>query len=115
MTMQYTKLFEPAVLPITTPVTLLTVAASPSSTLLRGAIVRLTNTTAVSAVATLYAVPLAGAAGVANSFAFELSIGPKSYVDVQVPQMKAGDFLQGVAGTAASISIAAIAGSYYSA
>ncbi len=115
MTMQYSKLFEPVALVLTTPTTIVTVPATPSTTLLRGGIVRITNTTALAAVATLYAVPLGGTAGVTNAFMSNQSVSPNSYVDVQVPQMKAGDFLQGFAGTAAALNIQAIAGSYYSA
>ena len=115
MTMQYTKLFEPVALVLTTPTTIFTVPASPASTLLRGGIVRITNTTASTVAATLYAVPLAGTAGVTNAFLSSASVGPNSYIDVQVPQMKAGDFVQGFAGTAAALNIQAIAGSYYSA
>lgn len=115
MTMQYSKLFEPVALVLTTPTTIVTVPASPSSTLLRGGIVRITNTSISSAEFTLYAVPLAGTAGITNAFASKVSVGVNGYVDVQVPQMKAGDFLQGFAGTAAALNIQAIAGSYYSA
>lgn len=115
MTMQYSKLFEPVALVLTTPTTIFTVPATPTSTLLRGAIVRITNTSAASAEVTLYAVPLGGSAGVTNAFVSKVSVGVNGYFDVQVPQMKAGDFVQGFAGTAAALNIQAIAGSYYSA
>lgn len=115
MTMQYSKLFEPVALVLTTVTTIFTVPATPSTTLLRGGIVRITNTTAAAAVATLYAVPLAGTAGVTNAFLSNKSIPPNDYIDLQVPQMKAGDFVQGFAGTAAALNIQAIGGSYYSA
>ncbi len=114
MTISYSKFFAPTVLPITTPATLLTVPASSPSMLLRGARIRLTNTTAVPATATLYAVPLAGTAGADNAFFPTKSIGANDYVDVDVPLMGPGEFIQAVAGTATSINAQMISGSYFS-
>ena len=114
MAMQYNKLFEPAALVLTTPTTILTIPATVASIMLRGGIVRITNTTAGPVAATLYAVPLAGAAGVTNAFLSAKSVPANDYIDVQVPQMKAGDFLQGFASAAASLNIQPIAGAYYS-
>lgn len=111
MTMQYTKLFEPVALGLAAT-TIMTVNGAPT-TLLRGAIVRITNTTAGSLAATLYSVPKAGTNGATNNFFPSMSVGANSYIDVQVPQMKEGDFLQGF-GSAAGLNIQAIAGSYYS-
>jgi hypothetical protein len=42
------------------------------------------------------------------------SVPANDFVDVQVPQMKAGDFVQGFATAAASLNIQALAGAYYS-
>ena len=114
MAMQYNKLFEPAALVLTTPTTILTIPSTVASTMLRGAIVRITNTTGSAVAATLYSVPLAGTAGATNAFLSAKSIPANDYVDVQVPQMKAGDFLQGFASAATSLNIQAIAGAYYS-
>lgn len=114
MTMQYNKLFEPIALALTTPTTIFTVPSVVASTLLRGGIVRITNSTAGPVSATLHNVPLAGSAASANMCFPTTSIGANSYVDVQLPQMKAGDFLQGFASAATSLNIQAIAGSYYS-
>ncbi len=112
MPMSYTKLFEPVALGLAAA-TIFTVPSGAASTLLRGCIVRITNTTASPVSATLYSVPLAGANGATNNFFPGMSIGANSYQDVQVPQMKAGDFLQGFAG-AVGLNIQAIAGAYYS-
>ena len=109
----YKKFFAPTVLG-TVAGLLMTVDLAPSSTLLRGARIRLTNTTAVAATVTLYAVPLAGAAGVGNAFVAGKPIGANDYLDVDVPIMAAGDFIQGLAGTAASITAHMISGSLFS-
>lgn len=114
MTMQYTKLFEPVAMVLTTPTTIFTVPTSPATTLLKGGIVRITNHTAGAVSATLHNVPSGSSAANANMCLSASSIGPNSYLDVQLPQMKAGDFLQGFASAATSLNIQAIAGAYFS-
>lgn len=112
--MLYTKLFEPVALVLTTPTTIFTVPSVVTTTLLKGGVVRISNTTAGPVSATLHNVPLGGAAAAANICFPTQAIGANSSVDVQVPQMKAGDFLQGFASAATSLNIQAIAGAYYS-
>lgn len=113
MTIAYKKFFQPTVLGIAAA-TLMTVDAAPLTTLLRGARIRLTNTTGTAATATLYAVPLAGAAGVGNAFLSAKTIAANDFLDVDVPIMSAGDFIQGLAGTAASITAHMVSGSLFS-
>lgn len=113
MTITYAKFFQPTVLGIAAA-TLATVPAQPASTLLRGARIRLANTTGVAVSATLYAVPLAGAAGAGNAFLSGKSIAANDYIDVDVPLMAAGDFIQALAGAAASITAHMISGSLFS-
>jgi hypothetical protein len=113
MAMQYNKLFEPLLL-TAAAATILTVPAAVASMLLRNGILRLTNTSAAAVAVTLYSVPLAGANGATNNFFPAKSVPANDYVDVQVPQMKAGDFLQGFASTAGVVNIQAISGAYYS-
>jgi hypothetical protein len=114
MTMQYNKLFEPVAMVLTTPTTIFTVPSTVATTLLRGGIVRITNHTAGPVSATLHNVPLAGSAANANMCLPTTSIGANSYLDVQLPQMKAGDFLQGFASAGTSLNIQAVGGAYYS-
>lgn len=113
MTITYKKFFSPTVLG-TAAGTLMTVDTAPTTTLLRGGRIRLTNTTTVAATATLYAVPLAGAAGVGNAFVLGKTVGANDYLDVDVPIMGAGDFIQGLAGTATSITAHMLSGSLFS-
>lgn len=118
MTMQYKKLFEPLlVTAITsgTAQTVQTIPSDPASTLFKGGAYRITNTSAAPASLTMHAVPLAGSLGVANNFFPTKSIPANDYVDVQVPQLKAGDFVQVFAGTASVINVQHLAGAYYSA
>lgn len=113
MGMSYSKLFEPTLL-TATAATILTVPSGSASMLLKGGIVRLTNTSASPVSASLYSVPAAGSNGAINQFFPAKSIPANDFVDVQVPQMKAGDFLQGLAVTAGVVNIQPIAGAYYS-
>lgn len=112
MSISYSKFFAPTVLTLVAA-TLLTIPAAPASTLLRGARIRVTNTTGVAATLTLYAVPLAGTAGVGNAFVSSKTIAGNDYLDVDVPIMAAGDFIQGLAGTATSLTAHMISGSYF--
>ena len=64
-----------------------------SSYLLRNGRVRLTNITAAPADATLYAVPNGDVAIPTNVFYPGSSIPANDYVDVDVPQLAAGDAL----------------------
>ena len=118
MTMQYKKLFEPVlVTAITsgTAQTLMTVPADPASSLFKGGAYRVTNTSASPASLTMFAVPLAGTADASNNFFPGKSIPANDYVDVQVPQLKAGDFVKVFAGTASVINVQPLAGAYYAA
>lgn len=114
MTISYSKFFAPAVLPITTPATLLTIPTAPTTTLLRGARIRMVNTTGTAATVTLYAVPSAGTAAAGNMFVSSKTVAANDFLDADVPIMAAGDFIQGVAGTASAITVHMISGSYFS-
>lgn len=98
----------------TSAATLYTVPASPGTNLLRGGRVRLTNTTAGAVTATLYAVPSAGTAGVGNAFVSAKSIAANDFLDVDVPIMPAGSFIQALAGAGTSITAHMISGSLFS-
>lgn len=75
---------------------------------------RLTNTTAGAVTATLYAVPLAGTAAAGNAFLSAKSIAANDYLDVDVPIMPVGAFIQGLAGSATSITAHMVSGGLYS-
>lgn len=112
MSIYYDKFFVPTVLGVAAS-TLMTVPASPASTLLRGGRMRLTNTTAAPVTATVYAVPPAGTAGAGNSFITAKTISANDFLDLDVPIMPGGATLQALAGAATSITAHMIAGSYF--
>jgi hypothetical protein len=90
--------------------TLFTVPASPTTSLARNVRVRFANTTALAATIIAYAVPPAGTAGATNVCLPTVSILANSYIDVDIPTMVAGAFLQAQAGTATSITATCLDG-----
>lgn len=102
-----TKLFEP--LQLTTGAT--TIYTS-TGVILNGRL-SLLNATAGAITVTLYAVPASGAASDTNAFMKDESIAAKTRLVVDFPELKAGDLLQGLASSAASISVHALGGVPY--
>jgi len=113
MALTYGKLFEPAQL-TTSAATYYTVPTSPPTSLLRNGRIRLSNNTAGAVTVTVYAVPASGAASATNAILSAYSLAANSALDIDLPQMKAGDFLQALAGAATSISIHSIDGVIFS-
>lgn len=112
MAITYSKLFEPTAL-TTGAATLFTIGATPASNLLRGGRVRFTNTTAAAVTVTAHAVPAGGALADANAILKAKSVGANDYLDIDLPAMKAGDFLQALA-SATGITAHFVTGSVFS-
>lgn len=113
MAIAYAKFFQPTLL-TTSLATIYTVPATPAGNLLRNARIRLTNFTTSAATARVHAIPSAGSASTTNAFFYDITVPADDYVDVDVPIMAAGDFIQALAGTASAINIQAIAGGIFS-
>lgn len=114
MTITYSNFFAPTVLGVAAATLGTAVPSSPPSSLLRGGRIRFTNTTAGAVTVTAYAVPLAGAAGVGNAFLSAKSVAANDFLDVDVPIMPAGAFIQALAGAATSITAHMISGGLFS-
>jgi len=108
--LSFVKLFQPTAL-ATTAASIYQVPAAPATTLLRNGRVRLSNEASTSVSVSLYAVP-AGAttATTTNSFLPAVSIAPNAALEVDVPQLGAGDSIYAVAGVVASINAQAMDG-----
>lgn len=104
MALTYSKLFEPNQIDNAALETLFTVAVLPSTTLLRNGRLRFVNTTAGAVTITCHAVPSGLTASDTNALLKGVSIAANSYVDIDLPVLKAGDFVQAQAGAATSIS-----------
>ena len=114
MALTYTKLFEPNQVDNVALETLFTVPVSPTTTLLRNGRIRFTNTTAGAVTITCHAVPASGAASDTNAILKGYSVNANAYVDVDLPVLKAGDFVQAQAGAATSISAHMVDGVLFS-
>lgn len=104
MALSFSQLFASKLVNNAAVDTLFTVPSTPSSSTLRNCRVRFANVTAVTATIKAWAVPAAGAAGDANVCQPVVSINPNSFIDVDMPVLSAGGFLQAQAGTASSIT-----------
>lgn len=93
--------------------TLFTVPNAVSTTILINGRVRFTNHTGSAATIKAWAVPNGGSAGNTNVALPTTTIGANAYLDIDIPQMVAGDFFQAQAGTASSITALALDGAYY--
>lgn len=109
MALTYGKFFQPVVLG-TSAGTVYTVPTVPTATLLRAARIRLTNTTAVAATASVNIVPVAGTPVAGNSILTAKAVPANDYIDIDVPTMAAGDFISALAGTATSITMHFVTG-----
>lgn len=113
MAVQVQKLFDLVQLG-TVAATLYTVPASPATIVLQNGRVRIANTTTAAVAATLYAVPSGGSAAPANQFLPGEAIAGNSHVDVDIPQLGPGGFIQGLAGTASALTVGPLSGVLFS-
>lgn len=82
-----------------------TMPTSPTTTIMRNGRIRCTNTSGATREVTLYADVAATASAAGNSFATSVPIPAKSYLDIDVPVLKAGDTVRGLADAATSVTV----------
>lgn len=109
MAITYQLFFEPKQLGASAAA-IYTVPSTPAQTVMKSFRVRLANSTANAVAATLYAVPSGGSAGVTNVCLPGVSVPANDYLDVDVPDMAAGDALWASAGAGTAITIAQLDG-----
>lgn len=113
MALTIQQLFAPSQLPASVGV-LFSMPSTPTTSTLKNARMRLTNTTASPVAATLYADAAATTSSAANCFLSAVSIPANSSIEVDIPTMKAGDTLRGFAGSATSVTAHEMGGVIYS-
>ncbi|WP_024873158.1 hypothetical protein [Tolumonas lignilytica] len=113
MALTFQKLFQPTQLG-TSAATIYTMPAAPVTSFLRNARLMLVNTSASAVSVTLYSVPSGGTASATNEFLPAVSVSPNAQLQVDVPELSAGDFIQGLASTGSVISVHAMDGVIYS-
>jgi hypothetical protein len=113
MTISYSKFMSPTVLG-TSVSTLFSVPAQPAATLLRGARMRLVNTSVATVSVTLHAVPLASSASDGNAFCKNKTIAAGNYLDIDMPIIGAGGTVQALSDTASAVTAHMLNGSLFS-
>ena len=110
MASTFQKLFQPALLSTSAASPIFTVPTTPTTSLLRNGRVQVTNFSTTAAAVTLYAVPVSGSPTTTNVFINAISIAPNGSIAFDVPQLGAGDTLNGLSGTASAMNIQAVDG-----
>jgi hypothetical protein len=113
MTINVSQLFAPAALG-TSVATYYTVPTLPASNTLMNGKIRFTNVTNGAVTVTAYAIQSGGTAADSNAFMKTESIPANSHVDVAVPMLAAGGFIQALAGAVSSITISCLSGVVFS-
>lgn len=113
MALLIVKLFTPTQL-TTSAVTYYTCPATPTTSLLKNGRVRFANISASAMSVTAFAVPAAGSTAATNCFANGVSIAPNSWLDIDLPELGAGDFFQALASEASSVTVLALDGVVFS-
>jgi len=114
MAITYSKLFQPVQLGVALAA-IFTMPLAPSTVLLRGGRIRLTNTSGVAVATEIDAVPNGGSASAATQLVpTNYTVPANGWVDVDLPTMAAGDILQGKAGTASVITVHFMNGGLFS-
>lgn len=106
-TLTFKQLFAPNQVDNAAPETLYT---CPANTITRNLRVRFANTTAGAVTIKAWAVPSAGSAADSNVCLPTYSIGANSYIDVDIPILGGGDFVQAQASAATSITATCLDG-----
>lgn len=110
MALSFTKLFQPSALG-TSAASIYQVPAAPATSLLRNGRVRLTNNATAAAAVSLYAVPAGTTtATTTNAFLPGVSIAANQALEVDVPQLAAGDAIYAVCGVANAVNSQAMDG-----
>src|SRR5574337_1494139 len=94
--------------------TIYTVPTTPTSTTLMRGRMRFTNTDTVAHSVTAYAIQASGSASAANAFLNAESIAPNQHLDVDVPVLAAGGFIQAFADITLKVTAFSLDGVLFS-
>lgn len=110
MALSFVKLFQPTALG-TSAASIYQVPTAPNTSLLRNGRLRLTNNATSAQAVSLYAVPSgATTATTTNAFLPAVSIAANQALEVDVPQLAAGDSIYAVCGVVATVNAQAMDG-----
>ena len=100
----------------TSNVTIYAVPSTNTNTILSGAVFRLTNVTAGAVTCNMHVIDSGGSADTTNyndALLKDYSIAANSTVEISIPQMAAGDFIQMLASANNSINVAPVSGTLF--
>lgn len=113
MAVQITPLFAPTQL-TGAAATIYTLPSAPTTLTLARGRARFTNTDTAARAVTAYAVPVGGTAGAGNAFMNAVSIAPNAYLDVDLPVLAPGGFIQAFADVTLKVTMFCIDGILFS-
>lgn len=108
MAVQVLQMFPPTVL--TTSAATLYTSSGLSSSITQQGRIRFTNTSGAVVSVTAYAVPTGGTAGVGNCFCDAEAVPAGKSLDIDVPSLIFGQFVQALASANTSVTVQAMAG-----
>lgn len=107
------QMFAPTTL-TTTAATLYTTPDFPTQQVLVHGVLRFVNTDVAQRTVTAYAVPSGGSATVTNTFCPALVVQPGNILDVAVPVLAAGSFIQAKVDSGTAVKVDALDGVLWS-
>lgn len=113
MALTISQLFPASQIATGAAAVLYTMPTDPGTSVLKNGRIRLTNTTAGALTVSLYADVAATASGAANAFLDVYSIAAHTSAEVDIPTLKAGDTLRGLA-SGAGVTAHEMGGTIYS-
>lgn len=113
MAVQITPLFSPVQL-TGSAATIYTLPSAPTTLTLARGRVRFTNTDTAARAVTAYAIPFGGTATAANTFLNAETIAPNQHLDVDLPVLAPGGFIQAFADVTLKVTMFCIDGILFS-
>jgi hypothetical protein len=113
MTLSVVQLFAASQMPTGAAGVIYEMPTTPAASVLKNGRLRLTNTTAAPVTVSLHADVAANASGAANAFLDNYSLGAHTAQDFDIPTLKAGDTLRGLA-SGAGVTVHEMGGALYS-
>jgi hypothetical protein len=113
MSLTVTQLFAPTQLTTGNQI-IYSVPSTPSTSVLKNGAVRFTNTSSAAVTVTAYACQQGSTPTAANAFANAESIAPNTHLDMPVPMLAAGGFIEASASAGTSVTMFALDGVLFS-
>lgn len=101
---------DPIELPAAAGTAFYTTPSTPTTSKLKGAVMRFTNTDTVAHTVTVHAIPSGGTAANSNMVVNAKSIGPNDFIDIEIPVLEAGGEIEAFADATTSVTAHLLSG-----